>query len=294
MPSLKEIRKKIISIHNIWKLTSALETLSVVKMKRAQKLALSSRLFAQKVAQLLILVKETLIQEETVFLKYGQGRTLVLVVTSDRRFCGNFNQNILKFAQKEISKIKEEKEGVEIFPVGKMGISFFKKRGYEIKYSLSGIGDFGELEETKPLSDFLIKSFLERKFKRIILIFTHFQSVFSFKPKRIQLLPLKVKDLEFFLEKVEREKEDFLIEPSKKYLLEEICPQLIEYIIYQAILENNASEHAARMLAMKQASENAKEKFEELFLHYHKIRQALITAETSEIFSAKEVLEKYG
>jgi F-type H+-transporting ATPase subunit gamma len=294
MQSLKEIRKKIVSVHNIWKLTSALETLSVVKMKKAQKLALSSRPFAQKVAQLLVLVKEMLTQQETIFLKEGEGNSLFLVVTSDRRFCGNFNQNILKFAQKEISKIEKEEKDAEIFPVGKVGSSFFLKRGYKIKYQLSGIGDFGELEEVKPISDFLIKSFLERRFKKIFLIFSHFKSVFSSEVKKIQLLPLRMRDLEIFLEKAEIKREDFIIEPSKEYLLEEICPQLVEYIIYQAVLESNASEHAARMLAMKQASENAKEKFEELLLSYHKIRQGLITAETSEIFSAKEVLEKYG
>ncbi|MDO8424359.1 MAG: F0F1 ATP synthase subunit gamma, partial [bacterium] len=161
-----------------------------------------------------------------------------------------------------------------------------------IDLSLSGAGDFGKLEEVKPISDFLIRSFLEDKFQKIWIIYTGFLSTFSLKPKKIQLLPLREEDLKDFLgEELKEITTDFLIEPSKEMLVEEITPQLVSYLIYQCVLENNASEHSARMLAMKNASDNAKGKSSELWLDYNKARQEQITLEVCEISSTKEVLE---
>lgn len=290
---LKEIRRKIGSVNNIWKLTSALETLSALKMKRAQKVALLSGPFARKIAGILRRLDSVLAEKNSIFLQEREvKKNLVMVITSDRGFCGSFNQNILKMAEKEIQELKNKKEGIQIFPVGKRGINFFKKRGYEINSSFSGAGDFATLEEVKPIADFLVKSFLENKFQKIWIIYTGFISTLSLKSKKIQLLPLKKEDLRIFLGQESAEiKTDFLIEPSKELLVEEITPQLINYLIYQCVLENNASEHSARMLAMRNASDNAKNKANELQLDYNKARQEQITLEVCEVSSTKEVLE---
>jgi len=292
---LKEIKRKIDSVRNIWKLTGALETLSALKKKKDQKITLLSRPFAEKVAQILEEIDSSRLEEKTVFFDERKGnKVLSMILASDKGFCGSFNQNILKFSEKTIEEIKKEKE-VEVLPVGKKTISYFKEREYKMVHSFFGIGDFGELEDIKMIADFLVEVFLKNKYQEIYLFYTHFISTFLQKPKLIKLLPL---DRSYLLEfrridertAVKKEK-DFLIEPSRRQLFEEIVPQLVEYLIYQAILEGNAAEHSARMMAMRNASENAEEKVRELNLSYNKARQEQITAEVCEVSSAKEVLD---
>jgi len=272
---LKEIRLKIQSVSNIWKLTGALETLSALKMKKAQKYALASRPFAQRMGRLVRRMEPTL--KDKVRLRKRKLRdALAVVIASDRGFCGSFNQNILKHAQKEIETL-EEKSNVVIFPVGKKAVSFFKKR-----------------KKNKPMADFIIKSYIENRYQRVYLVWTDFVSTFSQKPKIMQLLPLEWNELKEFARYAD---EDYvsgvsepLIEPSASILVREVIPQLVGYLIYQCVLESNASEHSARMTAMHNASDNARERVGELTLAYNKARQEQITKEVCEISSAKEVL----
>ena len=291
---LKEIKRKTDSVRNIWKLTCALETLSALKMKKAQKIALLSRPFAEKTAQILETLESSFNEIKSIFFEEKEkiNKILAVVLASDRGFCGSFNHNVLNAAEKEIREIKKEKE-VEVLPIGKKATSYFKKRGYDIKFNFFGIGDYGELEDIKIISDFLVKNFSENKFQEVYLFYTDFISTFYQKPKAVRSLPIKKETLKEFLkeEVLPKEKIDFLIEPSVEILAREIIPQLIEYLIYQAVLEANAAEHSARMMAMRNASENAQEKVIELNLEYNKARQEQITSEVCEISSTKEVLE---
>jgi len=287
---LKEIRLKIQSVSNIWKLTSALETLSALKMKKAQKFALLSRPFAQRIGRLVRRLEPTL--KDRVALRKRKVKTaLAVVIASDRGFCGSFNQNILKNAAKEIEKL-ETKSDVSVFPVGKKAVSFFKARKRKFDRSMTGIGDFGLLEEIKPISDFIIKAYLENKYQRVYLMWTDFISTFNQKPRQMQLLPLEWNELKEFAQEADKTAKDSetLIEPSAETVVKEIIPQLVEYLIYQCILESNASEHSARMTAMRNASDNARDRVGELTLDYNKARQEQITSEVCEISSAKEVL----
>jgi F-type H+-transporting ATPase subunit gamma len=291
----KEIKRKIDSVKNIWKLTGALETLSALKMKKAQKIALLSRPFSDKVAQILEEINSCRSEEKTVFFDERKGnKVLVLVLASDKGFCGSFNQNVLKFSEKAIKEMKEKKE-LEVLPVGKKAIAYFKERGYKMAHSFFGIGDYGELEDVKTISDFLVSGFLKNQYQQVYLFYTNFISTFLQKPKSIKLLPLDRSYLQEFcridVKAAAKREKDFLIEPSRSQLFEEIVPQLVEYLIYQAILEGNASEHSARMMAMRNASENAEEKVIELNLVYNKARQEQITSEVCEVSSAKEVLD---
>jgi len=294
---LKEIKRKIDSVRNIWKLTGALETLSALKMKKAQKIALLSRPFAEKTAQVLSMLDNNLGKEEdgSVFFRKSPGnKALALVLASDRGFCGPFNQNILKFSEKEIKEMQKSR-AIELLPVGKKAISYFKRKGYDIKRNFFGIGDFGELDDVKLISDFLVKGFLQKEYQEVYLFYTNFVSTFSQQPKMARLLPVDRENLkEFFKKEIAANSArsiDFLIEPSYKMLAEEIIPGMIVYLIYQAILEGNASEHSARMMAMRNASENAQKKAGELNLSYNKARQEQITREVSEVSSAKEALD---
>ncbi|MFZ3100449.1 MAG: ATP synthase F1 subunit gamma [Minisyncoccales bacterium] len=287
---LKEIRLKIESVANIHKLTGALETLSALKMKKSQKIALESRPFAQRLGRLIRRVEPTL--RDKVKLRKRKLRTaLAVVIASDRGFCGSFNQNILKNAENEIKKL-EKKSPVTVLPVGKKAIAFFKKRGREFKRSVVGVGDYGTLEELKPLADFIIKAYIASDYQRVYLMWTDFISTFRQKPKMMQLLPLEWKELREFAHQAETDAEsaETMIEPSAEMLVKEIIPQMVMYLIYQCVLESNASEHSARMTAMRNASDNARERVAELTLEYNKARQEQITKEVCEISSAKEVL----
>ena len=287
---LKEIRIKIQSVTNIWKLTSALETLSALKMKKSQKIALESRPFAQKVGHL-IRCLEPVLKDKVALRKRPLKNALAVVIASDRGFCGSFNQNILKFSTGQLKDL-EKKSAVTVMPVGKKAVSFFKKKRVKFGRNMTGIGDYGTLEEIKPLSDFIIKEYIENRYQRVYLVWTDFKSTFVQKPRIMQLLPLEWDELKEFAQESEcsASEEEMLIEPSAMMVVKEIIPQLVEYLIYQCVLESNASEHSARMTAMRNASDNSHERVGELTLDYNKARQEQITKEVCEISSAKEVL----
>lgn len=286
-------------------MTKAIEIVSAVKMKKAQLLALGSRPFAEKSLEILRNLSnyQKELEEGTIYFKEGKGDiTLAGVITSDKGFCGSFNRNILNFFNKEA-----EKEGrIEIFAVGKKAIDFLKKKNYKILFEFLGIGDYAKLNEVKPIADIIVRYFKMQRFKKILLFYTDFVSTFCQKPVKIQLLPLNFEKLKEILKNYKLknkesvsniseekiiQKIDYILEPSAKEIFENIVPQLIEYLIYHSILEANASEHSARMIAMRSASENAKEFMEKLRLQYNKARQAQITAEVLEVSMAKEVLE---
>ncbi len=295
---LKEIKQKINSTQRISQVTKALELVSAVKMKKAQTVALGSRPFARIVVEALKRLhehqEEYLEQKSFYFHQREIKKILVAVVSSDKGFCGSFNQNILKFAEKEIKKMQAENE-VEIMAVGKKAITFFKKRGYNVKVEFSGIGDYGKLAEVRPIARLFLRYFKEDEYQKICLFYTHFYSTLSQKPKKIQILPSVSEVFEELLEERAGEmdnnkKVDYIFEPSAAEVFDNLIPQLIEFEIHQTVLEANASEHSARMMAMKNASQNAGEIIKELTLDYNKVRQNQITSEISEISSAKEVM----
>jgi F-type H+-transporting ATPase subunit gamma len=297
---LREVKKKIRVVENVHQITSALELISSVKMRKAEKLALQSRPFTRKVLEILLKLQNY--QEEfkktSIYFKENKSKkNLMVVISSDKGFCGAFNKIILNFAQSQIDKEKDE-----IFAVGKKAIRFFRKRNYNVVMEFFGIGDYGEFEEVKPIADILLKSFLEGKYGKIYLFYMDFISPFKRKPRKFLVLPLDWENLMNLLKDYQlRQKKlessdfkpkvlDYILEPNATAILEGMVPLLIQYLIYHSILEANASEHSARMFAMREASKNAKEILENLKLLYFKERQNLITNEILEISAAKEAI----
>jgi len=293
---LKEVKAKIGSVKNISELTSALETFSALKMKKTQKRFMESKPFAQEMAAMLNRMKKELRERKSVFMacRYPVEKILVCVVASDRGFCGPFNSNVFKFADKEIAKIKEEGGEVEILPIGKKAIEYYKRR-YKIESSFSGVGDYWELKQTKDISDFLISSYLEDKYQRVHVVYTHFFSSFIQKPNIIQLFPIRGRTILNFLKeeeiKTHSRNPNYILEPSPEVILDEVLPVFVEYMIYQFILSANTSEHSSRMMAMRNASDNARELLDVLRLDYNKARQTQITSEVCEVSSTKEAME---
>lgn len=289
---LKEVKAKIGSVKNISDITGALETFSALKMKKTQKRFSESKPFAEEMARILRNMKKALREGRSIFLeKRNVKNILVCVVASDRGFCGSFNSNILKLADKEIEEMRKEGE-VEILPIGKKAVNHYIKKE-RIRYSFSGVGDYWEFSQTKEIADFLIKSFLTDKYQKIYIFYTHFHSSFLQKPTKVQLFPSRSATIKEFLKEEDNGEvnKNYILEPSPKVILDDIIPVFVEYLIYQFILSANTSEHSARMMAMRNASDNAKELLEELRLDYNKARQAQITSEVSEISSTKEAME---
>jgi len=288
---LKEVKNKIGSVKNISELTSALETFSALKMKKTQKRFLQSKPFSQELAKILKKMYKSLREKKSVFLEQKKVENILFcVVASDRGFCGTFNSNIFKIADNSLPEIKKE-GNVDILAIGKRAIDHYKKQG--VKHQFSGVGDYWEFEETKEIADLIISSYLENKYQKIYLFYTHFQSSFIQKPTKIQLLPLNIETIDNFLKEEYRngiDEPDYLLEPSVELILDNVVPVFVEYLIYQFILSANTSEHSARMMAMRNASDNAKGLLEGLRLEYNKARQAKITSEVCEISSTAEAM----
>ena len=288
---LKEVKAKIGSVKNISDITGALETFSALKMKKTQKRFSKSKPFAEEMAKMLNNMKKALREGKSVFLEERPVTDmLVCVIASDRGFCGSFNSNALRLADKTITELRKE-GNVEILPIGKKTVSHYLKNE-KIRYSFSGVGDYWRFSQTKEISDFLISSFLSNKYQKIYIVYTHFYSSFIQRPTAIQLFPVRNETIEEFLEgsicgDVNKE---YILEPSPEVILDEIIPVFVQYLIYQFILSANTSEHSARMMAMRNASDNAKGLLENLRLAYNKARQAQITSEVSEISSTKEAM----
>lgn len=306
---LREIKSKIDSTKRISQVAKALELVSANKMKKAQRIALASRPFAQRVVAILNRLskaqRQYLLEKSFYFQDQPAEKSLVAVVSSDKGFCGSFNNNILRFVEKEIEQLGQGDQ-VEVMAIGKKAIKYFKRKNYEVPVEFIGIGDYGRFEEVKPIADLFLRYFNEGKYKRIYLFYTDFVSSFVQKPRKIQVLPLVSEGFEEILEQttlanvrekeaIEEEKQegipDYIFEPSAERVFEGLVPLLLQFEVYQAILEANASEHSARMMAMKNASNNASEVIDDLTLEYNKARQDQITSEISEISSAKEAVQ---
>lgn len=291
---LKEVKAKIGSVKNISEITSAMETFSALKMKKTQKRFSESKPFAQEMAKMLKDLRKILKEGHSRFIEERPVKNiLVCVVASDRGFCGSFNANILKFADRQIAKIREEGE-VEIMPIGKKAVAHYMKTE-KIKHSFSGVGDFWGFKQTKEISDFLINAFIENRYQKVYIFYTHFYSSFIQKPSVSRLFPLEAATVENFLKKEDVEScepnSNCILEPSSQVILDEVIPVFVEYLIYQFILSANTSEHSARMMAMRNASDNARDLLEGLRLVYNKARQQQITSEVCEISSTKEAME---
>ncbi|OQA71105.1 MAG: ATP synthase gamma chain [Parcubacteria group bacterium ADurb.Bin247] len=287
---LKEVKSKIGSVKNISELTSSLETFSALKMKKTQKRFLESAPFSKEMARMLKNMENSLRENRSIFLEERNVKNvLVCVVASDRGFCGSFNSNVIKLADKEIAKLRANFE-VEILPIGKKAVGYYERRE-NIKYKFFGVGDYWRFRDTKDVTDFLISSFLNDKYQEIRIIYTHFYSSFLQKPKSVKLFPLGIDIVSSFIKEEGDVDIRYKLEPSPRVILDEVIPVFAQYLVYQYILSANTSEHSSRMMAMRSASDSARGLLEELRLVYNKARQEQITSEVCEISSTKEVMD---
>ncbi len=304
MAGSREIRRKIKSIKATKQITRAMELVSAAKMKRAVNHALGMRAYASTALMVLSHLADKTHPDLHPLLEVRAETKHVLVVaySSDRGLCGSFNALLFKKVVEHEKELKKEIPGVEIdyMAVGKRVGEFLARTGRNVVASFTGMTNRPSLESTLPVGKIALDAYLEKRYDRVVLVYQHFLSALFQKPTAFQLLPFSTETLiemgaELNLFKhisggIKEEGEEYLFEPSADVILEELLPQLTHMQLFQAVLETTASEHSARMVAMRAATDSATEMMSDLTLHLNQVRQAGITREIAEISAGKIAL----
>ncbi len=281
--NLRQVRKKIRSISNVKKITKAMQLVAAVKMKRAQQFAVEGRPYQESINAMLGKLLPNIDKEFSPLLKKQaeeSGRRLIVLFTANKGLCGAFNMNIFRLLLKE-----NLLENADFIAVGKKGALFISSRGSQI------IADFSTavaIDEVSALFQLIKQYFLEGKYSTVHLIYNKFISTLRSEPVNEILLPVTIDVPPQDLQQRERE---YLIEPSPKQLFEMLLENYLAEKIRSAILNSEAAEHSSRMIAMKNATDNANDVIYNLTLLRNKLRQQKITYELLDMITAKESVE---
>jgi len=279
-----------------------MEMVSAAKMRKATQTVLNSRTYALLAWSLVRqLAGKTDSSLHPLLTKRDRVKKIGLVlITSNKGLCGGFNSHIIAKALSYIKKQSAEEVAVEVITMGKKGADHLVKRDYSISANFDKADATVDLSEIRPLSKLLIDDYLSGKFDKVALAYTDFVSTLVQKPRVIEILPLDSDQLDQDLGTVGQEGPEenkidndfeYIFEPTPSEVLADLLPRVLETQIYQAILESNASEHSARMVAMKNASEAASEMIEDLTLIFNKARQSAITSELADIVGGRAAAE---
>lgn len=299
--ALKDIKSKIGATKRMNTVTRAMEAVSAVKMRKTQASALSGRSYARAALAILTRIAGTDTVKKHPLARSRETKKIALVVmTSDKGLAGGLNSGVLKKASAYIDDCR--KEQVIIYAYGRKGQEYFANRGFTIEKAIENKQDEVPLSDMETLSKELSEGFLAGDFDKVIVAYTSFKSTFEQIPLTRRLLPLSLPALSEIVEGIVPAKgkwsseqkleapNAYEVEPSAEEVLGVLIPRLTAIALYHMLLESKASEHSARMVAMKNASDKSKEVTRDLTRTYNKIRQAAITREVSEIVSGREAL----
>jgi F-type H+-transporting ATPase subunit gamma len=286
LASEREIRRRIRSVHNMSTITRAMEMVSAAKMRKAQQRVTASRPYADRLRAVIADLSglsndpETLAQYP-LLVQRPLNRAALIVITPDRGLTGALNTNIVRRASRYI--LSESGVPVEVVAAGKKGRDFMVRTRQEVVAEFVGMGEDVTLDDVRPVAEVAAQDFLAGKVDAVFVVYAEFVNTLTQRPVVKQLLP------------IERPTEgggytDYIFEPSPQEVLNQLLPRYAEIQLYQAFLESIASEHSARMVAMKNATENAKELVAELTLERNKARQSRITQEVAEIAAGANAL----
>lgn len=323
MESPQNIKKRLKSVNNIGQITKAMELVSATKMRKSQQIALDSRPYAFAALELLanVSVLENLekwdipLFENRSRLRQGFGgpmKVLFVLVASDKGLAGAFNSSVFKKFERHFREDASHPNEEKLFlAVGEKANAYLSKKNFNIVKKFVQAGDFTTPDQVAPITNFIIKGYLEKKWDRVVVISTHFRSALKQEPHVREILPIDFDHVADTIKQIipERGKfadlikeqninfvpdksalKEYTIEPAPQKVLEKLAEHLFFMQVYHLILEANASEHSARRMAMKTASDNASDLGEKLNLQYNKSRQSKITTEISEISAGAEAL----
>lgn len=289
MPSLKEIRNRISSVGSTMQITSAMKMVSAAKLKRAQDAITQMRPYAEKLQEILGNLSATLdISDNAYAEERPVNNVLIIAVTSNRGLCGGFNNNIIKRVN-HLVNVEYANANPHVLCLGKKIKDTYKKsKFYYINDEIAPVEDiFGALtfDNTAIIANDLMTRFVNQEFDKVVVVYNKFINAATQDVITEQILPI--------VSNVQEENtttSDYIFEPSKKEIVEDLIPKSLKIQLFKALLDSNAAEHGARMTAMHKATDNAKELQKSLKLSYNKARQAAITNEILEIVGGAEAL----
>ena len=280
MPGTKEIRVKIKSVQNTRKITKAMEMVAASKMRKAQERMRHARPYGEKIRNVAAHISHANPEYRHPFLvsRDSVKRVGLIVITTDKGLCGALNTNLLRMVLGQYKTWQTEGEEVDVCCIGNKGFGFMQRLGANIVSHAIQIGDRPQMDKLIGTIKVMLDGYTKDRFDRLMIGYTRFLNTMKQEPVLEQLLPLSGERLG-----APESVWDYLYEPEAKAVLDQVMTRYIEAIIFQAVAENMASEQSARMVAMKSASDNARDLIDELTLIYNKNRQAGITKELSEI-----------
>jgi len=289
MANLKEVRNRITSVSSTQQITKAMKMVSAAKLKRATNAIVQLRPYANKLRDILAQVSASVEGSDS---PYTQDRkpvhVLVVVVTSNRGLAGAFNANAIKAANNLIfNKYAEQhaRGNLSILAIGKRGHDFFAKRNFNVIGNHTDVFNNLDFENVSKITEYIMNEFKEGNIDRVEVVYNQFRNAAVQILTSEQLLPLLPEE-----KTTDATELDYIIEPSKEKIIEELIPKAIKIQLFKAVLDSNASEHGARMTAMDKATENAGDLIKALKLSYNQARQAAITTELTEIVSGAAAL----
>ncbi|MBT4124717.1 MAG: ATP synthase F1 subunit gamma [Candidatus Pacebacteria bacterium] len=281
-----QVKRRIGTAKNISKITKAMEMVAASKMKKAQDQALAARPYSQALYDSIATISQaSKLDEHPLLSNHEKGIPMILIIGTDKGLCGALNGNLMK----KLSLWKKEHKNGEVIAVGKKAVLSARSLGMTVHAQFTQIVEDVETKDLLPIMTLVLNGFSDQKFKSVDILYTDFINTLSQKPKQAALLPLsRTFKPDVVVSKVNEEMttKAYVFEPSPKQILDNLLPFYLENTIFHSFIEAKASEHSARMVSMKNASENAGELVDELKLIYNKTRQQGITTELLDIISA--------
>ena len=282
---LKDIRRRIASVKNIRKITTAMKMVAAAKLRRAQDQAQAGRPYAEAIRGVLGRLAANATAVHPFLVERPAQRTLVIVVTSDRGLAGAYNSNLNRLAR----RLTQESPGARVVVVGRKARDFFRRRGVEIAAEYTGLGDQPRFADAEAIGREAGRLYLSGECDRVHLVYARFLNAITSRPVATQLLPIAAEHLSEA--GAARSGGEYIFEPDAETVLEHLLPHYVSVLVYRALLEAKASEFGARMAAMDNATENAGEVIDRLTLISFRMRQAAITKEIAEIVGGANALQ---
>lgn len=293
MPSLKEVRNRIVSVNSTKQITAAMKMVSAAKLRRAQDAIVRMRPYAEKLRTILGNVSASLDSSEGVYSAQREVKKVLLVpIVSNRGLAGAFNTQVFRLVRKAINDAKAQGQEVTLLPIGKKAMDLYRRSGLldqALPTDLATLYDGLNFDKVAPVAELIMQRFAAGDFDRVVLYYNKFKNAAVQVTTEEQFLPVVSTTTDAAAE--QGGKVDHIMEPDRATIVQEIIPKSLKIQLYKALLDSNAAEHGARMTAMHKATDNANSLLKDLKLSYNKARQAAITGEILEIVGGAEALK---
>lgn len=298
--ALKQVKNKIVATKKTGQVTKAMEAVSAVKMRKSQERAFLGRPYIKSALRVLFKIATSSEIKSSLFFKEGEGRKkLVVIVTSDKGLAGAVNSSVLK----KVDEVLARNSDMSVVAIGRKAVEYKNRLGLESFGEYVNVSDSVSIEDIGEITNTVIEKFESGSYSSVEVVYQNFISTFEQVPTVRKILPIDPEELHLMYQGIkikkgneaalfeDRKVIDYTVEPSPDEVWNTLIPQLVKIMIYHALLESKASEHSARMVAMKNATDKSKELIKSLTIKYNKARQAAITAEVSEITAGVEAMK---